>query len=452
MNRTIQSIRMAGLLGAVAGALGCHGLLQVDSPGQIADADLNSPTAVPGLVVGMSNRLTNAMATNGGNMIVYSALVSGEMFHGGSYAWDQDPTGFTTPDDGYLGGSWGAVQVARWVAEAGLVRMYSDSVLGPTAYMTNAYVSRAYLLAALANRTLGEIFCTAVIDGGEAQSSTVYFDRAKGQADSAILIGNAAGSGAANYVKAAYGVRASVKAWEGDWTGAVADAQQVTPATFVVTAVTQTPTPDNNFWFETHSRNEYTVYNTFMSDSLYAVKENMDGPAWRAAHLNDPRAKWKKLLNADGSQKVGQNGYTPAYQQNKYDVQTAPVAMVKATEMLLLRAEAALRQATPDIAGAYTLMNQARAVAPYNMAALAVAPNLATAWKDLHYERAATVWLEARHLWDASRWYNEPASSPAHSEAMAGRDQCLPVSLSEINSNLNLGSYRAGLVHPLKHQ
>lgn len=448
MNRTIQSIRMAGLAALVAGAAGCHGLLEVESPGQIADADLNTPTAVPGIVAGMANRLSNAMATIGGNMIVYPALVSGEMFHGGSYAWDEDPVGYTTPDDGYLGGTWGAIQVARWVAEAGLVRMYSDSVLGADAFAKSVYVSRAYMLAALANRTLGENFCTGVIDGGEAQSSQVYFDRAMHQADSAIIIGNAAGSGAANYVKGAYGVRASLKAWAGDWAGAAADAQQVTPATFVLVAALQTPSPDNNFWFETHSRNEYTVYNTFMSDSAYAVKENMDGPAWRTTHVNDARAKWKKLLNADGTQKVGQNGYTPAYQQNKYDVQTEPVPLVKGTEMLVLRAEAALRQATPDIAGAYALLNQARAVK--TMANLAVAPDIATAWKDLHYERATTVWLEGRHLWDATRWYNE--TGPSHSEAMAGRDQCLPVSLSEINSNLKLGSYRASLVHPLKHQ
>ena len=127
--------------------------------------------------------------------------------------------------------------------------------------------------------------------------------------------------------------------------------------------------------------------------------------------------------------------------------------MVKLTEMLLLRAEAALRQPTPDIAGAYTLMNQARAAyADTTLHTLATAPDLVTAWKDLHYERAVTVWLEGRHLWDASRWYDEPASSPAHSEAMAGRDQCLPVSLSEINANTNLTTYRAGLTHPLHHQ
>src|SRR3990172_12257778 len=130
MNRTIQSIRMVGLAALVAVASGCGDLFEVESPGQIADEDLNTPDAVPGLVAGMSNRLSNAVGSIGGNMVIYSALVSGEMFHGGSYTWDEDPVGITTPHDNYLGGTWGAIQVARWVTEAGLRRMYTDSVLG----------------------------------------------------------------------------------------------------------------------------------------------------------------------------------------------------------------------------------------------------------------------------------------------------------------------------------
>ena len=113
------------LLGAapLAAARGCGGLLKVKSPGQILDTAPNSPVAVRGLVAGMSNRLSNSMGSIGGNMVTFSALVSGEFFHGGSYAWDQDPEGYTDPNDGYLGGAWGAAQVARWVAEDVLRRM-----------------------------------------------------------------------------------------------------------------------------------------------------------------------------------------------------------------------------------------------------------------------------------------------------------------------------------------
>jgi hypothetical protein len=76
---------------------------------------------------------------------------------------------------------------------------------------------------------------------------------------------------------------------------------------------------------------------------------------------------------------------------------------------------------------------------------LAPAADLATAWKDLHYERSATTWLEGRHLWDSARWFEE--TGPAHSGALEGRDRCLPVSKSEIDSNPNLTGFT--VTHPL---
>ncbi len=440
-NRTMQQLRLAGLASLIALAAGCHGLLTVDNPGQIADANLNSKDAIPGLVEGMANRMSSLMGDIGNNMVIFTGLVTGEFFHGGSYSWAQVPEGVIAPEDDNE--PWGMAQQTRWVAESGIARM--DSILSPAEFASNAYVARAYLYAALANRNLGENMCNTVVDGGPAQSYTVSLDRAMGQADSAITIGTAAKATAET--EAAYGVRASLKAWKGDWAGAVTDAQQVSPS-FVYDAVMQLPSPSNDVWYETHTRNEYTIYSTYMSDSSRAVAEDMDGPAWQATHLADPRAPWKILYTANGAVQKGANGNTPAYQQKKYDEQTSNVPLVKGTEMLVLRAEAALREGTPDIAGAYALMNQARAV--YGMASLTTQPTLATAWKDLHYERAATLWLEGRHLWDASRWYNE--TGPMHSDAMAGRDQCLPISLNEINANSNLTGYQASLTHPLTRQ
>ena len=80
-------------------------------------------------------------------------------------------------------------------------------------------------------------------------------------------------------------------------------------------------------------------------------------------------------------------------------------------------------------------MNQARAV--YGMAALSPAPStLADAWTTLEYERGATLWLEARRLWDLRRW--NAATGPAHNTFLDGRDKCVPVSLNEQSSNPNL--------------
>ncbi len=436
--RLMARVRTPGIAAFVAMAAGCHGLLDVESPGRIADSDLNNKDAIPGLVVGMSNRMANLMGGITRNMVIFPALVSGEMYHGGSYSWAQVPSGYVDVED--MGTNWGAAQVARWVAEDGIRRM-RDQILTTAEFNANASVARAYVFAALANRTLGENMCTAVIDGGAAESYTVYFDRGIAEADTAITIGTAAGATAE--VRAAYGARASMKAWEGDWAGAATDAQEVTPD-FVLSAATQLPSPENLVTYETHNRNEYTVYSTFMSDSGRAVLENMDGPAWSATHAKDPRAPWKILYNADGSIKRGANGSTPAYQQSKYDARDSDIPLVKGTEMLVLRAEAALRSG--DIPGAYILLNQARGVS--GMGSLVTAADAATAWKDVHYERSVTTWLEGRHLWDSSRWFNE--SGPAHSDAIAGRDQCLPVSKSELDANRNLTGYT--VTHPLARQ
>jgi hypothetical protein len=104
--------------------------------------------------------------------------------------------------------------------------------------------------------------------------------------------------------------------------------------------------------------------------------------------------------------------------------------------MLILRAEAALRQATPDINAAFGLINQQRAF--YNLAALPVPAALAEAWTTLQKERGAVTWLEARRLWDLRRWHAE--TGPSHNSFLDNRDECIPISQEERQANPNLGA------------
>jgi len=95
----------------------------------------------------------------------------------------------------------------------------------------------------------------------------------------------------------------------------------------------------------------------------------------------------------------------------------------------------------PDITLATTLLDSARAF--YKMPALA-ASSMATidsAWATLRYERAATTFLENRHLWDVRRFYEE--TGPAHDDFLkqpdgSVRDACIPISKEEANSNPNI--------------
>jgi hypothetical protein len=171
----------------------------------------------------------------------------------------------------------------------------------------------------------------------------------------------------------------------------------------------------NDLAYETHDRFEYSVWSTEFAN-----------------HYGDPRIPWDTVYKADKTIAVGANGATPVFRQQKYKTIGDDIPLTKGTEMLVLRAEAALRN--NDIAGAYGLMNQARAF--YSMTPLPVAATLAQAWADLRYERGATVWLETRRLWDQRRWFAE--AGPAHSDFLLNRDKCIPISKDEAASNPNI--------------
>jgi len=152
--------------------------------------------------------------------------------------------------------------------------------------------------------------------------------------------------------------------------------------------------------------------------------------------FKDPRVTWDTVKTTSGALAAGQDGRTTFFRQKKYANLGSDVPMVKGTEMLLLRAEASLR--TSDVPGAMSLINQARAF--YNTTATPLAPlsanTLAEAWPILQRERGATVWLEARRLWDLRRWNGEVG--PAKNSFLNSRDKCIPISLNELQSNPSL--------------
>ncbi len=405
MPNATNLLRTAALVALVP--LAACDIFETEAPGRIADENLDNRAAVSGLVVGMSYDLAQAMD---GLLEAWVPLAAGELFHGGSYDWADVPSGTILPED--VDGIWGTMHQARWVAEQGIVRIEGILEDTPGAFESSPFVARAYLLAGFANRTLGENVCETAIDGGGREPHTVHFERAVDQFTQAIAIGQAAGSD--DVVTAAYAGRASVRAWLGDWAGAVQDAQQV-PVDFSYVSMLSADGESNQIAYETHDRFEYTVFDTEWAD-----------------YPDDPRAPWIIVYEDDGSVAVGANGSTPHYQQKKYTSTEDDVPLVSGTEMLVLRAEAALRNS--DIPGAFLLLNEARA--HYGMDPLVPPLTLEDAWSILHVERGATTWLENRRLWDLRRWFAE--SGPAHHDFLANRDQCIPISQEELNTNDSL--------------
>ncbi len=413
MRRFTRSLRPLGLALAAGGLLvGCHDLLTVTNQGPIEDANLTSVAAIPGFVGGMSGDLSNALD----ELVRITGIATDELTHGGSYTgeglWYR---GIINRDD--INDQWALMQRARWVAESGIERM--KTVQG-FAYDTDPLASRANLLAGFANRLQGENDCQAVIDTFPAQSDSVHFKRAEAYFTEAIRIAGTRAA-AASYLTAAYGGRASVRASLGDWAGAASDAAQV-PAGFVyVSPFSQNSFRENNSLVqETYVRREFTVFNT----------------PW-AKVFGDPRVPWDTIYTTSAKTTVqkGQDGKTNFFRQAKYTDLGSDIPLTKGTEMLMLRAEAALR--TGDIAGSFVLINQQRA--QNKLAALVPPATVAAAWKTLQSEYGAVVWIEARRLWQLRRWSATPTTDPAHVTFLDGRAKCIPISLQEVQSNPKLG-------------
>lgn len=394
--------RVAALTAVVIAATACE--MTVTNPGPIADAALNVATGMPAVVNGMSGDLSLGL----GGIILRGGLASGELTAAGNFA---DEGFFYAGTFSGLNANtdWANLQRARWTAESGLERM--KTVLG-AGFESNVDTPRAYLYAGFANRLLGENMCTAVIDGGAAQSDSVYFQRADSLFTRAYTLATAKNN--TSVVNAALAGRASIRAWLGNWTGAVADAALV-PNNFVFNAIYGIGTARENLYMadQTITRREVTVWGTY----------------WATQPKTDPRTPWDTVKTGSTITK-GQDGKTNFFRQLKYTALGSSVPLVKGAEMLVLRAEAALRGG--DIAGMTTLLNTARAQYT-GLTPLTAPATTAAAWTLLQNERGAVTWLEARRLWDMRRWYAAGTST-----FLQGRNKCVPISDNEMASNANL--------------
>lgn len=401
----MKATRLAAVAAAALALGACD--LSVENPGPIPDAELNTAGAMPALVNGMSADLSVAVDL----MARYGSVLADELAHSGNYAAEgYFYRGVIPPEN--VNDVWGDMQRARWVAEHGIDRL--KEVLG-SGFESSPLAIRANLYAGYANRLLGENVCDAVIDGGPKQPYTEHFTRAEAYFTEALRLAQAQGNTA--LANAALAGRAQVRADLGNWDGAAQDAALV-PTSYHFDAIfsTNTERENNTLAYETQTRREYTVYNT----------------QWAQNSNKDPRVPWDTVKTSAGKIQTGQDGKTPFFRQMKYKGLDAEIPLAKGTEMLLIRAEAALRKG--DVPGAVELINQERTA--YGLAP-ASAATLEEAWPLLQKERGAVTWLEARRFGDLRRWF--AASGPEKNNFLQGRATCVPISDEEMHSNPNLG-------------
>ncbi len=400
-----KSAALALGLGLAVAAGACGDLLDITNPGQIDAEGLNDPSAIPGLIVGMSADLSYGLIA-----VAADGSIAADEHNNGATETGRSmfDAGILAPE--YVNSHWDRMQRSRWVAETGIERI--REMLGDD-FETVQAAPRAHLFAGFSNRILGENFCEAVIDGGPAEPRTVYLERAMGQFSEARRLAQLQGEGA--WVHAALAGMAQIAVNLGDWSAAVGYAEQV-PVDFVFEAIfsANSSRENNSIYHDTHraANSRLTVEGTFWDEVT-----------------DDPRVPWEIDRNPDGSVRLTPNRARPAYIQQKYADLGANVPLAKGTEMLLIRAEAALRGG--DLGATTDLINQQRAF--YGMDPLPVPGTVEEAWTLLQQERGAVLWLESRRLADLRRWQEVGLN-----DFLADRDDCFPISERERSANPNL--------------
>jgi hypothetical protein len=430
----IKRFRFTRLLPAVslmvAAALsGCEGdLFDVKNPGAILDEDLNTVKGVTALVVGMSSDLSVGFD----GQAFLNARGGDEMTGGGSYYLTGEVRrGLVISED--IDGFWENAQRARWVAEAGLERMRG---IEGYAFDGNSLTARAYLLAGLANRWLGENFCYVVYsspyegDDGTALPKSAAFERAHDHFEAAIQ------HGSGDVATAAHGGLAQAEVGLGNWSEALTHTASV-PTDFVYYAIysDNSSRERNEMYIESHQRAEMSVYGTYI-ETL--------GPD------GDPRVPWKdcRVGGACPSGQVGAGDKNnPNFQQMKYTDLGGDIPLVKGTEMRLIEAEAALRN--NDLTTAMAKINEVRAFHGLDpLTATGIGSGFTydwtsmTGWDILDREYLVTNWLEGRRLFQFHRWDAEGKTHPyltgthhLYELVPSKRFTCYPIADSECQTN-----------------
>lgn len=450
LTRRAMALAMFGL---TVGLVGCD--FDVINPGPVEDRFLDNSDAHEAVIAGVARMFADGLD----NVAMTSGAVVRETFPAGSTgsfgisSFQQQ--GIIFYDDAHV--EWTEQQRARWMAEDAVRRFSeSDDVADVNSYGPAA---QAALWAGYANRLLGENYCEAVIDGGNALPRSAFFERAEEWFGRAAQIGQSAGL--SDVVSAAYAGRASVRLDQGNWSGAVADAGLV-PAGFVFQAEYNTLDSEqfNRMYWAGAGQpyRSFSVWNTQWEDYY--------------SETGDPRVAWEWFSISDESQRfdgteppadlslagVGDAGVSivapvlpdekvPHFIQQKYPREAANITLSSKWEMNLIVAENHLRGG--DFQSAMALLNERRAGLGLDPLAPA---NLTEAWTLFKRERGAELWLEARRMWDLTRWAADGTPGDLHPKEVLGgaesfltvasrageANRCYPIPRGERESNPNL--------------
>ena len=390
------------------GLFGCD--FDVVNPGDTEDQFLNDQDAHAALVVGVKRVFGTGMS----NSAWLSATVARENF--GPRELSNVRLGEVEPED--VNNEWTELHSARWTAEDAIRRI--TSVRGEAAAASDENVLQAHVYAGFANRMLGDLFCSAVIDEGDVQPHTAHWTRAEQHFTDAIAMG-----GGAEFRSAALAGRAGTRLMLGEYSSAADDARQVPGDFHFQQFFSDEDASTVNRFVNFNDLSPYrrsTVFSTYFDDYF--------------TETGDPRTPW----GSDPAFPNTEVADLPWHFELKYgrglENLGLPMTITSGREMQLIIAENDLRNGNRD--QALAIMNERRA--GLGLPDI-VAASDAEAWTALKLERFREMWLEARAQPDHRRYAEDNTPGPLPDlldQAGGGRDLCWPIAEVESASNPNV--------------
>ena len=455
-NRTIHVRRGLGFLGLVA-AFAAAGCVETELQGVIIEDDIEDEDLMIPFVRGINSELHDNMRDFDG-VWWYVGSATDDFNNDGTSSSGEEILEYRNYQDRPGDFPWEQVHEAAWAGYYGVEIL--GRVYGEEEAARNPLTARSWIIAGWAERMMGEMFCETVYSYGPGAGPLIgpnddydatqlvpadsAFRRSLNAMQQALTVAEAAVAAGAptpdgderifdpqKLVYAAHGGIAQAAVMLGNWDLAGQHAAQV-PDDFILYSHAD-PEVEDNGWFDVSFQNDdFTLWNT----PVHRVFSDDPRVPWikcgewvsdtmRTQHNPDRHETFDTgrcdYIEGYGGEYRAESNDMPLYSSLKSEVEgllvrpggetgeDADFPMVRGTEMLLIRAENALRNG--DLAAFTSFVNQERAV--YNMDPIAQPaaagaleyPNAEDdAWSILDRERYTIMHMEGRRLADMKRW------------------------------------------------
>lgn len=451
--RAATAALLVALAAAASGAVGCHGVLDVDNPNNVVEGSLDDVAAAPSLANGAA-----AITIRAFNAVLdpYSTASDELDFVGSQDGFFQlDVGNVSSPVIQFSDNAFQRVAEARWLSDQALTRFAAWDRDGKLPASNRADWATAYLYGAVVYATVGDMFDDFALSDrdrsappiGEQNMRQVY-DTAVAYLDRGLTLATAANSLALRQQILA--TRARVKHARALWTilnpptryggtptplarplvsdaGATADARAAlaligaTDWTFTVTPST-VGTAGNNLGNDLNQRREMRVGLAYAQPDPTAQGQNrtrvVDGQP--VIVINDPVTGQPDAALRNRIRDIINGG------------QFLPMTLTSARELNLILAEAAL--ADGDAGEARTRINLVRAFTAGTPAWDGATP---AGVPMLQYMRRVHLYLMGRRLADMYRFGERDPRWQTGSAAYTTRGCFLPITFTERQSNAN---------------